>query len=706
MTSLAPQTSPPALSLEADPYRQRPPRSWTQRVLWTLVGITILNWSITLYGPASIYAPIALLVVFAGFWGMAVAIVSWLDLDEYPGLARWRTHFAWANALLVLALMTAWTFVQFHNAPAYTTDELSFDQYAAQLVAHGLHNPYLHSMAPAGPLFRLSPDGYTYTITGQPVLQLSYPSLSFLIYVPFILLGWTNEVAAGVNVIGWGVAVLLMFWLLPRNLRPAVLVLSSVNVYLSFATGGVTDMLYIPLLVLAAYRWDRFGSGRASYIGPVAMGLAMSVKQTPWPVIGFLLFALALDEYDRSGDLRAAVQRAGRYLAVALGAFLLPNLPYIVASPGPWIQGVFVPFVKNMVPSGQGIVALTMFTHLGGGSLFGYTVLFGLVALLLLVAFVGTYPLLRPATFMLPSIAYFFASRSQTNYLIPFIPVALVAAVTATRPAAPRRAPELARRFGGLLRGRNWGIAGAGVAALAVLAAIYTLTAGSPLQLRIVNKQTTGYLGGIHTLFVRVHNNTDKRQTPGYTVQTQGGFSSFWIIQHGPKTLAPGQTATVELLTPNYPAEPGLSSGFSVVAFTDDPASVSVSHRFLMSLWRLATLPQAFDRPEPVGKRIRLQVQVLNHFNSAVQRAGVPVYLGQLMYRSFGVTRGSARIDGHKPGKGQIVAYTNRQGIATFYIVGTRPSPVPITFSAHLLNPDGRYVYGSSGYTNIRFSKR
>ena len=58
-----------------------------------------------------------------------------------------------------------------------------------------------------------------------------------------------------------------------------------------------------------------------------------------------------------------------------------------------------------------------------------------LVALLLLAAFVGTYPLLRPATFMLPSIAYFFAARSQTNYLIPFIPVGLVAAVT----AGPRR---------------------------------------------------------------------------------------------------------------------------------------------------------------------------------------------------------------------------------------------------------------------------
>ena len=137
----------------------------------------------------------------------------------------------------MVALIGAWTYIQFHNAPGYTTDELSFDQYAAQLVAHGLHNPYVHSMAPAGPLFRLSPDGYTYTTSGTPVLAMSYPSLSFLIYVPFILLGWTNEVGAGLNVAAWVVAILLMFWLLPRQLRPAVLVLSSIDVYLAFAAG-------------------------------------------------------------------------------------------------------------------------------------------------------------------------------------------------------------------------------------------------------------------------------------------------------------------------------------------------------------------------------------------------------------------------------------------------------------------------------------
>ncbi len=266
--------------------------------------------------------------------------------------------------------------------------------------------------------------------------QLSYPSLSFLVYVPFILLGWTSEVGAGLNVAAWALAVLLMFVLLPRSMRAAALVFASIDVYLAFAAGGVTDMLYIPLLIVAAYRWDRFGTSRSTYIAPVAVGLAMAIKQTPWPVLAFVLCALAWDEYDRSGDAREAARRAGRYFGVVLGVFLVPNLPYMIASPSAWVSGVFAPFVKNMVPTGQGLISLTLFAHLGGGSLAAYTVVLILAALLLLVVFVGTYPLLRPATFMLPSLAYFFAARSQTNYLIPLIPVALVAATQGRRSGA------------------------------------------------------------------------------------------------------------------------------------------------------------------------------------------------------------------------------------------------------------------------------
>jgi hypothetical protein len=658
----------------------------------------ILNWSVTLYGPASIYAPVTVLDVLAGFWGLSLIIGSWLDFAAFPQLERSDNLFGWFNAVLLVVLVGAWAYLQYHNNPAYSTDELSFDQYAAQLVAHGLHNPYVHSMAPAGPLFRLSPDGYTYTITGTPVLKMSYPSLSFLIYVPFLLLGWSNELGAVLNVAGWMAAILLMFWLLPRNLRPAVLLLSSIDVYLSFATGGVTDMLYIPLLVIAAYKWDRFGESRLSYINPIAVGLAMSIKQTPWPVVAFVLCALALDEYDKHGDVRQAARRAGRYLAVVVGVFLIPNLPYMIASPSAWFDGVFQPFTAQMVPSGQGLISLTLFAHLGGGSLQAYTLLLALMAILTLVVFVGTYPLLRPGTFMLPSLFYFFAARSQTNYLIALVPVGIVGAITAGPPAA-RRAGDVARRLGGIMRGRLWLRATGAVAVVAALAIIYAFTSLSPLTITIVKEGTTGYLGGIRFLDIEVHNHTNHSLKPSYTIQTSHGDTTFWRVNHGPRMIKPGTTAHVQIFERNYQAEPGLSDGFSVLGFTDHPEAVSVSDRFLVNLWRTATLPQSFNDPQPIGKSVTVRVQLLDHFNSPVRKPGVEVIMTQTIYAGFGVRKARASINGAEPGH-RFHTLTNSQGVATFHIVGTRPSS--ISFSAHLLKAR-RYIYGSSGYLNITF---
>ena len=71
-----------------------------------------------------------------------------------------------------------------------------------------------------------------------------------------------GECANVVNTAAWMMAVVLIFCLLPRQVRPAAIVIGSISVYVGYAVGGVTDALFVPLLVAATYRWDRFGSGR------------------------------------------------------------------------------------------------------------------------------------------------------------------------------------------------------------------------------------------------------------------------------------------------------------------------------------------------------------------------------------------------------------------------------------------------------------
>ena len=152
-------------------------------------------------------------------------------------------------------------------------------------------------MAPSFNLFRVPPDGFTYTLSGAPVTQLSYPALSFELYIPFLALGWSTQLAVGLNVAAWSASILLLFALLPRRFRAAALVLGSLTTYVAYAVGGVTDVLYVPLLIGAAYRWNRFPSERGwhKWRGPVFLGLAMSVKQEPWLLLPFVAVAVAFE---------------------------------------------------------------------------------------------------------------------------------------------------------------------------------------------------------------------------------------------------------------------------------------------------------------------------------------------------------------------------------------------------------------------------
>jgi uncharacterized membrane protein len=698
-------------------------QSWAERIWWTIAGIAMLNFAIGFIGDASAFPWLAAFVVVGGAWGLGTITVSLMQFGQSPQMRRYSNVLAWASALLLLAMFAAWAFVQVHNSPAYGTDELAFDQYAAQLVQHGM-NPYVHSMNPSFNLFRVSPDGYTYTLTGQAVTQFSYPALAFLVYLPFLIVGWSHELGVGLNLIAWAATILLMFRLLPRNVRAAALVIGLVDAYISNAVGGVTDVLYVPLLIVAAYRWDRFGLDRRSYVAPVMVGFAMAIKQTPWPLLVFVLAALACDEYARAG-IEPALRRAGRYLAIVLATFLVVNVPFIVMSPSAWVTGTLTPLVKDMVPSGQGTVALSLFLHLGGGSLFAFTVATALMALLTLVAYVGTYPLMRPATFMLPALIYFFTSRSQTNYLIALIPVAIIGAVTAG--AAPHAVPSsdldatllgtgltgrgwrawLARVVGstGPVRSLRWAQAIAVSALLFVIATVYSVTAPSPLRMTIVKVKVNGILGLVQQVTVRVTNTSGSRTRPAFTIQDSRGYTTFWKVSQGPSSLAPGESAKYTLYGLNSGAEPSNGGGFTVVAFTNSPGSVSASNRYLPALMHLTFSPQAFTSPIPVGIPVTIKVQLVGHLNETADKPHVAVYLTQSIYTGLGKSRPSAIINGHKPGTRNVMERTNAQGIATFRVTGTKPNVLgPTAFNAHLVDTAAGYQYGVTGALTVWFS--
>ena len=152
-----------------------------------------------------------------------------------------------AVLVAVIVALGLWSYFQVYIAPDYGTDEIAFDQYAAQLALHGI-NPYLHSMAAAFPLFHVSPNGYTFLLNGQPVT--SCPTRRWRSRSTCRCSRWGSapRPRSGPTSRPGRSAALVLYAVLPRKLAPLAAIVVSLDVFTGYAVGGVTDFLFMPLL--------------------------------------------------------------------------------------------------------------------------------------------------------------------------------------------------------------------------------------------------------------------------------------------------------------------------------------------------------------------------------------------------------------------------------------------------------------------------
>ncbi len=662
-------------------------------MLWIIVGVCLIGWAFKLLAFVDTFTWIALLQLALGALGVATFAIAWSARDLSDPVVRRVLHAAVLATTIGFAI---WALMQIRSAPGYGTDEIAFDQYAAQLAAH-LHNPYTHSMAPSFALFGVSPDGYTFHLNGTPVTSLSYPAMSFLIYVPFIWLGFGTQLGVFANVAFWAASVLVAYRLLPTELKPLAPILGSLGVFAGFAVGGVTDVVYLIPLMIAVYRWDAYHSmnpWRARVL-PIAMGLAMSIKQTPWIILPFLVAALYLEESAREGH-QSALRLTKRYVVWVAGTFILVNAPFILNSPRAWISGVLTPLRASSVPAGQGAVALSLYLGLGGGELRWYTGALALAALGTLVVFVLTYPRFKALTVLAPAFIMLFSARSFASYmLMPALPGLVAMASTTSRPAVTHVIRDRIRR-------KLW-IVGIGVGLGCALFIVLAVTTAPPLSVQITSVRTTGQLATIVQVDAFVQNESSASVRPSFTVDEGGLVTAFWLRSRGPIRLGAHRSAEYVLLAPNFFAQPPLTGGFQLVAFGSRPASVSVSSPYLANQEHVELLPQAVNLPVPVGAPVTLHAQIVNALNQPIRVGGLPIYLGQIVYTQGGLVYGEASINAKPLGETPVVAYTDASGRATFSIVGTVPSLNPVYFEANLVNGDSFYPYGYSDIVPIRF---
>jgi uncharacterized membrane protein len=540
-----------------------------ERGVWSLVWLAFLITGTSVWGFSYRSTVVVIIAVVMVSVGMVGLVSCWTVKSPR---SPW---FQIASLLSVVVAMIFPAAIRINVREFYSTDSAAFEQAAAHALQHG-GDPYVVSMSSAATYLHVAARFWTYTVNGGHVSHYSYPAGSFLFETLAMMLGFHHMVVDWVDLIAWLVTVVILFALLPSSLRWLAALLGLTPFLLGGFSSGETDALFLPFLVLAAWRWDRFGqdrqAGLARWMGPIALGLACSIKQTPWFCVPLLASGIYL-------EARQAGRPAGRlllrYLSTVLGVFAVVNLPFVIWSPSAWLHGTLLPLDGGLIADGQGLVVLATQGVTGGVNLTLLSIAAALALVAVVIAFIVWYARLKPLCLLLVPIPFFFSPRSLSSYLVDVIPAALIAGLS-VRPSSGHASLLSAQRSG--LRMRTSLALGMALSSVGVVVACTLAFVGPPLALsvRSITKSHDGKM--LDAVTVSVHNRTAAKVTPRFMVNTGGDPSGFWKLPHH-KTLilGPHDSAVVTLYSPESTNLPKAHSRWTMNAYTQGPSWLSTS---------------------------------------------------------------------------------------------------------------------------------
>ena len=345
--------------------------------------------------------------------------------------------------------------------PMYPNDGTTLDHYAAQQLLEG-HNPYVttdvvaairlyhqdpeHTTALGEGVFApLFPQSYPDAQTVRKVFatlragdpsrvtefesHLSYPAMAFLPLVPMVWAGLPT--VTPFFVLCFLALILLLIFSIPVELRLWIVLLALADApLLDAAAGGVLDLFYILLLIVAWHWWKQ------PVVSVLFLGLAIATKQIAWFYIPF--YAILI--WRERGWKECVVRLAGT------GAiFLALNSPFIVNNPAAWLSGILAPENPRMFPSGSGFIHLSTVGVLPLLPESTYSILQGL-ALVAAIVWYWRYGRSQPEEMglALAILPLFLAWRSLTTYFyfiaLPAV-VLLISRQFRQRRALPVSAP-------------------------------------------------------------------------------------------------------------------------------------------------------------------------------------------------------------------------------------------------------------------------
>lgn len=522
---------------------------------WSRMGDSLHPWMIALSFLTYLFAFALIVLAVSGF--------------KVPHTAYWIL------AAFIFAIVIQF-YMQLADQPrSYSTDNLAFTHYAAELFLQG-KNPYVEDYTPAFSEFKVSPYSRTPTLDGTDEALLTYPALHFLLYIPYILAG-INDMHLIVLIFHL-LVMISVFLAAPPPIRPLVLIPFFIDPSLvNYSLATVSDFIWVFFTLMAAVLFRRHRSMSALFFG-----LACSVKQQPWFLAPFLVIMLWRESRQNALTRSEAGLNALTYMNIALGAFLLINLPFIIWSPAAWVHGILSPLIDSLITYGQGFSTLTQ----AGLAPLGkpvYTALMLLVMFVLLVLYWKEYPRLKRAMWFFPAIILWFSYRSLQSYFVYLVPLMMfeVTEIMRDRPvlelAGPRsHMPEIAGRP--RMRFRAGLVSASALVFLSMLAGCggyYTLThqqASVDLTRLFLTSDRVPALDGIQ---LQVSNPTNRLMEPNFWVKMTGNQMLPWDTVSGPAVLGPGQTASFSI-RPTYP-EYDVPFGASATVILMDSSSGSIS---------------------------------------------------------------------------------------------------------------------------------
>ncbi len=298
---------------------------------------------------------------------------------------------------------------------AFPTDESVFDMYSAHLFLQGQnpYNPALISNAFSFYHFEFKAfDPITPLTTGGYVNTLTYPALSFLIFIPAVIL----HLKASAIMVPVLLAPLIIVWYRGWSKGQwikssyALLPFIALMLYAYQGASADTDALWASLLMLSYFVLPRHKSSG------VLFGLALSVKQFPVIVAPFLLYFI-YREYGKKKTLK--------WLLSAAIAFLAINGYFIFMNPEYWFSSMVANELAPLIGIGFGIPQISFAGILGVPKIY-FTIIMVDTLLASFAIYVLKYQKMKFALFAFPVIVFIFNYRLFPQYLYYWLILSII----------------------------------------------------------------------------------------------------------------------------------------------------------------------------------------------------------------------------------------------------------------------------------------